>query len=98
MKSRAIVFAPLCCAAVFTVLPVNVSAGLFDKILPTKTETKDGDAKMDLAEYKGLKHAIGVVNFDNDAGWRGRWELGDNLGIMLESALFDSGRFVVVDR
>lgn len=63
-----------------------------------KTETKDGDAKFDLPEYKGLKHAIGVKDFDNDAGWRGQWELGGNLSIMLESALYDTGRFVLVER
>lgn len=62
------------------------------------TKTEDGDADMKLGEYKGLKHAIGVVDFDNDAGWRGQWQLGNNLGIMLESALYDSGRFVVVER
>jgi len=62
------------------------------------TKTEDGDADMKLGTYKGLKHAVGVVDFDNDAGWRGQWQLGNNLGIMLESALFDSGRFVVVER
>ena len=69
MKTRAFLIAPVCCAAVVAMAPLNASAFL-DKILPTKTETKDGDAKMDLKEYKGLKHAIGVVNFDNDAGCR----------------------------
>jgi curli biogenesis system outer membrane secretion channel CsgG len=49
-------------------------------------------------DYKGVKHAIGVRDFTNDAGWRGHWDLGDNLGAMLESALYDSGRFVVVQR
>lgn len=63
-----------------------------------KTETEDGDADFDLPEYKGLKHAIGVKDFDNEAGWRGEWELGGNLSIMLESALFDTGRFVLVER
>lgn len=56
------------------------------------------NADMGLGEYKGIKHAIGVKDFENEAGWRGNWELGDNLGSMLESALFDSGRFVLVER
>ena len=63
-----------------------------------KTPTRDGDAQTGLDEYKGLKHAIGVKDFDNEAGWRGRWELGDNLSAMLESALYDTGRFVLVER
>lgn len=63
-----------------------------------KTSTRDGDAKMGLGEYKGLKHAVGVVDFENEAGWHGRWELGKNLSVMLESALYDTGRFVMVER
>jgi len=64
----------------------------------TGTKTESGNADMKLGEYKGLKHAIGVKGFKNEAGWSGSWELGDNLTVMLESALFDSGRFVVVQR
>lgn len=64
----------------------------------TKTQTSDGDAKMGLGEYKGVKHAIGCKDFENQAGWHGEWELGNNMSIMLESALFDTGRFVVVER
>lgn len=67
-------------------------------MLDTSTQVRDADAKMNLGEYKGVKHAIGVKDFDNQAGWHGQWKLGYNLAIMLESALYDSGRFVVVDR
>ncbi|MDD2237712.1 MAG: CsgG/HfaB family protein [Kiritimatiellae bacterium] len=62
------------------------------------TSTESGNADMKLGEYKGLKHAIGVKGFDNEAGWRGSFDIGNNLSIMLESALMDSGRFVVVER
>jgi curli biogenesis system outer membrane secretion channel CsgG len=61
-----------------------------------KTERANADLK--LGEYKGLKHAVGCKDFDNEAGWHGEWELGQNLSIMLESALYDSGRFVIVER
>jgi curli biogenesis system outer membrane secretion channel CsgG len=63
-----------------------------------KTKVKDGDADMGLPEYHGIKHAVGVVDFDNDAGYRSQWEMGYNLSILLESALFDTGRFVLVER
>jgi curli biogenesis system outer membrane secretion channel CsgG len=63
-----------------------------------KTPTEQANADMGLGEYKGLKHAVGVKGFDNEAGWSGSWDLGDNLAIMLESALFDTGRFVLVER
>ena len=62
------------------------------------TATESGNADMKLGEYKGLKQAIGVKDFKNEAGWSGSWNVGDNLAVMLESALFDSGRFVVVQR
>lgn len=63
-----------------------------------ETKTEDGNAKMNLPDYKGLRHAIGVTDFKNESGWSGRWKLGYNLGIMLESALFDTGRFVIIER
>jgi curli biogenesis system outer membrane secretion channel CsgG len=53
---------------------------------------------MKLGEYKGLKHAIGCKEFNNESGWAGQWRIGDNLTAMLESALADSGRFVLVER
>ncbi len=64
----------------------------------SKTATEDGDADLGLPEYKGLKHAIGVKDFKNEAGWKGKWELGQNLSAMLESSLYDTGRFVLVER
>lgn len=62
------------------------------------TQTESGNAQMNLGEYKGLKHAIGVKGFKNEAGWSGSWDVGENLTALLESALFDCGRFVVVQR
>jgi curli biogenesis system outer membrane secretion channel CsgG len=63
-----------------------------------RTETRSASGDWEMGEYNGIKHAIGVVDFTNEAGWRGRWELGRNLSIMLESALGDTERFVIVDR
>ena len=77
------------------VLSAQPSMALWGKA-ETKTESSNADLK--LGEYKGLKQAIGCKQFENQAGWSGAWELGDNLAIMLESALFDSGRFVIVER
>lgn len=63
-----------------------------------QTSTESGNADMKLGEYKGLKHAIGCKEFNNESGWAGQWRIGDNLTAMLESALADSGRFVLVER
>lgn len=67
-------------------------------LLDTKTQAASGNANMGLPEYKGIKHAIGCKDFENQAGWKGQWEIGNNLSILLESALFDTGRFVIVER
>lgn len=79
-----------------SVVMVLSGCSMIDQL--TKTVTSDSDAKMGLGEYKGVKHAIGCKDFDNQSGWHGEWELGNNLSIMLESALFDTGRFVMVER
>jgi curli biogenesis system outer membrane secretion channel CsgG len=63
-----------------------------------ETKTESGNMQTKLGEYKGLKHAIGCKEFENQAGWSGQWEIGQNLAIMLESALYDTGRFVIVER
>jgi len=63
-----------------------------------ETKTEGGNADMKLGDYKGLKQAIGCKDFENQSGWSGQWQIGNNLSIMLESALQDSGRFVIVER
>jgi len=75
-------------------IPYNASA-LWGQ---AKTKTTQGNADMGLGEYKGLKHAIGCKDFQNQSGWSGSWKIGNNLSIMLESALYDTGRFVIVER
>lgn len=79
-------------------LALTVASPAFALWGKATTSTESGNAKMNLGDYKGLKHAIGCKEFANEAGWHGDWEIGHNLTIMLESALFDSGRFVIVER
>ncbi len=81
-----------------TVLTVSLCALFVEPVDAQRTRTRSGAADLGLEEYHGIRHAIGVVDFDNQAGWRGRWNLGNNLSIMLESALNDTDRFVLVDR
>jgi len=82
-------------AGVASLIAAHPAMALWGK---ATTKTEEGNAQMNLGEYKGLKHAIGVNKFKNEAGWSGSWEVGDNLTSMMESALFDSGRFVIVQR
>ncbi len=85
----------VCMAAVLALVSASPAFALWGK---ATTSTESGNAKMNLGDYKGLKQAIGCKDFSNEAGWSGQWEIGRNLTIMLESALFDSGRFVIVER
>ncbi|MBP7274955.1 MAG: hypothetical protein KBA51_01990 [Kiritimatiellae bacterium] len=62
-----------------------------------KTKTESANAPS-MGEYKGVKHAIGVKGFSTEGSWTTQWKIGDNLTAMMESALFDTGRFVVVQR
>lgn len=85
-------------AGLAVLLSMNLTGGCQLLEGMTKTETTDSDAKFNLPPYTGLKMAVGCKDFGNEAGWQGQWELGNNLSIMLESALFDTGRFVLVER
>jgi curli biogenesis system outer membrane secretion channel CsgG len=91
MKTRSIIFSSALALLAFTGCQ---TMGQFTGKTPTERANED----MGLGEYKGLKHAVGVKDFENEAGWSGQWELGNNLAAMLESALFDTGRFVLVER
>ncbi|MGH7947462.1 MAG: CsgG/HfaB family protein [Opitutaceae bacterium] len=64
----------------------------------TATTTSDDGAGSKMAVRKGVKHAIGVSDFTNDARYHAWSELGGNLKFMLESALAETGRFVMVER
>ncbi len=61
---------------------------------------KTGAPSDPMPEYKGVKHAIGVVDFDNRSNWYGwrQYDMDRNFPLMFESALFDTGRFVLVER
>ena len=83
------------CVVAFTLICSCNSFALWGQ---SSTATESSNAKMNLGEYKGLKQAIGCKEFENQAGWSGSYDLGHNMSIMLESALFDSGRFVIVER
>lgn len=84
-------------AAVAACIAVPSQAGFLDA-LKGKTEATSGNATNSLGEYKGIKKEIGVKDFENQAGWHGDWDLGNSLSVMLESALFDTGRFVILQR
>ncbi len=48
------------------------------------------------AETGGLRYTIGVTKFENRAGWRGQWDIGDAWGTVLTDLLNNSGKFIVL--
>jgi curli biogenesis system outer membrane secretion channel CsgG len=62
------------------------------------TKTSDDGAGSKMPAHKGVKHAIGVRDFTNDVGYHNWSTFGNNLRFMLESAMSETGRFVMVER
>ncbi len=97
MKTR--LFAPLAVVAAFGLAAVSAHAGLSDLLKPhNQTKTKDEGAANALPEYKGVKNAIGVVEFENRNNFFPESQMGANFRMMLESALFNTNRFVIIER
>ncbi len=44
----------------------------------------------------GLRYSITVTKFENEAGWHGRWDLGDAWGTVLTDLLNQTGKFIVL--
>ena len=44
----------------------------------------------------GLRYSVTVTKFDNEAGWSGRWEIGDAFKTIMTAALDGSGKFIVL--
>ncbi len=64
----------------------------------TKTRTKDDTTGSQMGSYKGIKHPLGVVDFEVSNGCNFGDDGAANMRAMLESALFATNRFVIVER
>jgi curli biogenesis system outer membrane secretion channel CsgG len=86
---------PLLCLATTLVAQAQVS----DLLKPgTKTKTKDDTTATQMGEYKGVKHALGIADFTTSDGFSFDESAKQNMRAMLESALFATNRFVIVER
>lgn len=72
----------------------------------TTTQVRDSGSGQSIEEarsaaYDGPQARIAVARFENKAGNTGRWynqSIGDGMADMLTTALFNSGRFIVLER
>lgn len=44
----------------------------------------------------GLRYTITVTKFENEAGWRGHWDIGDAWGSVMTDILNQTGKFIVL--
>jgi curli biogenesis system outer membrane secretion channel CsgG len=97
MKTSFVARLVLLTACGLALLPAQAAV---DKALKPSaaTKTKDDTGTANMGDYQGVKHAIGVLDFTNDAGYASEWSLGENMRLMLESSLFATKRFVIVER
>jgi len=49
-----------------------------------------------LAKGNGMRYSISVAKFENRAGWRGQWDIGDAWGAVLTDSLNNTGKFIVL--
>jgi curli biogenesis system outer membrane secretion channel CsgG len=68
------------------------------KMLKSGTKAKDDTTATQMGEYKGVKHAIGIADFTSREGFSMEERSMENMRAMLESALFSTNRFVIVER
>ncbi len=67
-------------------LHVSVLATLLILAMPVAAEDAAG----------GLRYSITVTKFENQAGWYGRWDIGDAWGTVLTDMLNQTGQFIVL--
>lgn len=48
------------------------------------------------AETGNLRYTISVAKFKNEAGWRGKWDLGDGFSTIMTDVLNETDRFLVL--
>jgi len=67
-------------------LKLFVLAVIVSMVLPVQAEEAAG----------GLRYSITVTKFENRAGWRGQWDIGDAWGAVLTDMLNQTGKFIVL--
>ncbi len=48
------------------------------------------------AEGGNLRYSISVAKFNNEAGWRGKWDIGDGFSTIMTDVLNETGKFIVL--
>jgi curli biogenesis system outer membrane secretion channel CsgG len=83
-------------AALATVAQADIGTTLLKP--GTATRTKDDTTGSQMGAYNGVKHPIGVVDFETSSGFSFDEGAKENMRAMLESALFATNRFIIVER
>lgn len=81
MKRSVLTALFLCVLMVISLIPV---AALAAPDMPASSATG------------GLRYTVSVAKFENRAGWRGQWDIGDGWGIIMTDILNQTGKFIVL--
>ncbi|NMC31234.1 MAG: hypothetical protein GYA36_02090 [Veillonellaceae bacterium] len=81
MKRSVVTAAFLCAVMAFSLIP---AVALAAPDMPATSATG------------GLRYTVSVAKFENRAGWRGQWDIGDGWGIIMTDILNQTGKFIVL--
>ncbi len=71
------------CLCLVMVMLLQVSSAAAENVIPAPPEGN-------------LRYSITVTKFKNEAGWRGRWSVGDGMQTVMTNLLYESGWFIVL--
>lgn len=74
----------------------QVVAVLFAFFLSASVIAASAQTDIPKAPEGNLRYSITVTKFKNEAGWRGKWDLGDGFTTAMTDILYQSGWFIVL--
>ena len=76
----------------------NIVRGILSLLLILTLQVITVQAETNIAAPPAgnLRYSITVSKFKNEAGWHGRWDLGDGFETIMTNTLFQSGWFIVL--
>ena len=84
MKKRIALFLGILMVVMASIAPLSVLAAPAASSMPAGSATG------------GLRYTVSVSKFENRAGYRGQWDIGDGWGIIMTDILNQTGKFIVL--
>ena len=72
------------------------SIGIMLVMLLLQVTLAEADETIPAPPEGNLRYSVTVTKFKNEAGWHGKWKIGDGMTTIMTDALHDSGWFIVL--